>query len=127
MLAIKVNKFETSRLYLLCHLLHPINSVIADPADSFALLGPTLQAIDTGDIQDVSLAELKQNLEQTLVEEGRGDGVESDRDNERGDEVQVLAVQGANMDEEGPVQGANMSEDKVEDALKSAAEFVFRV
>ena len=86
-----------------CHLLHPINSVIADPADSFDVLGPTLQAIDTGDILDVSLsealAELEQNLEQTLVEEGRGDGVAGDRDNEREDELQVLA--GAVQGEEG--------------------------
>ena len=91
----------------LCHLLHSINSVIADPADSFAVLGPTLQAIDTGDILDVSLsevlAELEQDLEQTLVEEGWGDGVAGDRDNEREDELQVLAgaVQGVNMGEEG--------------------------
>ena len=88
-------------------MLHSINSVIADPADSFAVLGPTLQAIDTGDILDVSLsevlAELEQDLEQTLVEEGWGDGVAGDRDNEREDELQVLAgaVQGVNMGEEG--------------------------
>ena len=88
-------------------MLHSINSVIADPADSFAVLGPTLQAIDTGDILDVSLsevlAELEQDLEQTLVEEGRGDGIAGDRDNEREDELQVLAgaVQGVKMGEEG--------------------------
>ena len=98
-----------------CHLLHPISSVIADSADSFGMLGPTLLAIDTGDILDVSLsealAELEQNLEQT-GEEGRGgalhEGGDEDGEEESGVEDLAEAVQGANMGEEG--QGGSLHE-----------------